>query len=131
MGMTYLTFAGADPANPGVTRRDPTRKWGHYDSEIPVYVLGVQIQGALTSASAIGSYTLRIKNFDHVGGLGLTLNAGAVVSSLDVNSVANSIAVNDPKSYWRDFDSSGTINSVDFNMLVAHFNHDCDTPQNP
>ncbi len=130
-GVAYITFAGADPANPGVTVRDPNRKWGHYDSEIPVYVLGYKILGQLTTASAPGTYMLRIKSFDWTGGLGATLNAGEAVTMTDFNGVANGINVNNAVSYWKDFDGSGSVTMTDFNALVAHINHTCTYPNNP
>jgi len=130
-GVTYITFAGADPLNPGVTLRDPTRKWGHYDSELPVYALGTQLSGRLTSASANGTYTLRIKNFDVVDGLDLDLNAGEAVTIADLDCWAYGIGVSSPVSYWLDLDSSGSVTAADFNLMNVHFNHDCDTPNNP
>ncbi len=130
-GVAYITFAGADPTNPGVTLRNANRKWGHYDTEIPVYVLGFKISGKLTTGSALGSYTLRIKNFDWTGGLGATLNAGESVTLTDFNGIANGINVNNSISYWKDFDSSGGVTLTDFNLIVAHINHTCTFPNNP
>jgi hypothetical protein len=130
-GVAYITFTGADPANPGVGRRDPNRKWGHYDADIPVYVLGFRISGQLTSASPPNTYNLSIKNYDHVGGLDLTLNAGAVISSLDLNSVVHFVGSHAPQSVWRDFDSSGAVDFNDLTPLIFHFNHDCDAPNDP
>jgi hypothetical protein len=131
-GVTYITLAGADPGSPGVTVRNPDRKWGHYDSVIPVIVLGSQIGGRETTGGAQGSYTLRIKNVDLVGGLGTVKNSGAVVSSLDFNSVAWGLLTStDPTQYWRDLDSSGVVTTTDMNILLFHFNHDCDTPNSP
>ena len=74
-GVTYITFTGSTPGSPGVGTRDPLRKWGHFDSELPVYVLGTKLQGRLTSASENGSYVLRIKNFDFTHTLGLLRRA--------------------------------------------------------
>jgi hypothetical protein len=131
-GVTYITFAGADPSNPGVAVRKPDRKWGHYDSAIPVFVSGNKLYGRVTTGSPLDSYTLRIKNIDLVGGLGTVRNAGAVVSSLDYNSMAWGItSAVDPTTYWRDLDDSGAANVVDMNILTAHYNHDCDTPNSP
>src|SRR5262245_18769215 len=80
-GETYITFTGAG----GV--RDPNRKWGHYDTVLPVFALGIEIPGRLTSASATPPYVLRIKNFDHVGGLGAIVNQGETVTSVDFNAI--------------------------------------------
>lgn len=130
-GVTYITFTGADPLVPGVGVRDPARKWGHYDSEIPVYALGVPILGRITTASATGTYTLRIKNFDVVDGLDLDLNAGAAVTIGDLSYWYYGIGVSSPLSYWLDLDSSGSVSAADLNLAIGHFNHDCDTPNSP
>jgi len=124
-GVAYITFTG-----PGGVR-DPLRKWGHYDSELPVFAMGVQIPGRLTSTSANGSYVLRIKNFDQAGGLGVILNQGEAVTALDYNAVVASQGVNNAISYWRDFNSDGEVDVEDFNMTAYHLAHDCDTPNNP
>jgi hypothetical protein len=124
-GVAYITFTGAG----GV--RDPNRKWGHYDSELPVYVLGYKISGRLTSGSANGTYILRIKNLDQVGGLGASLNLGESVTSTDFNAIATGLGINNALSYWRDFDSDGIVGMSDFNLISFHVNHDCDTPNNP
>ena len=39
-GATYITFLGSDGVTGGVAVRNANRKWGHYDTELPVYVLG-------------------------------------------------------------------------------------------
>ena len=130
-GTTYITFTGADPLAPGVGVRDPNRKWGHYDTHIPVYAMGVPIAGKLTSVSAINTYVLRIKNMDLEDGLELDLNAGEAVTMADLSAVMWSVGVSSPESYWLDLDSSGAVNSSDVNIMIAHFNHDCDTPNNP
>jgi hypothetical protein len=124
-GAAYITFTGAG----GV--RDPNRKWGHYDSELPLYVLGFKISGRLTSGSANGTYVLRIKNFDLSGGLGAQFNLGEAVTTIDFNAVATGLGVNNVISYWRDFDSDGVVGMSDFNLITFHVNHDCDTPFNP
>lgn len=131
LGVTYITFAGAEAAHPGVAVRDPNRKWGHYDSKIPVYVMGIQIAGRLTTASAPGSYTLRIKNYDVVEGLGPSMNEGEAVTGADLSAIMWGLFASSPISYWLDFDSSGSVTVIDFNLLITHFNHDCDTPNNP
>jgi len=131
-GVTYITFAGADPLNPGVAHRDPNRKWGHYDSELPVFALGVKLSGRLTTNGNNGDYVLRIKSFDFRSGLGTALDQGELVSSDDWNSLVN--AINQPTdalTYWRDYDNSGTITSTDLNLLSAHMFHTCNFPNNP
>jgi hypothetical protein len=130
-GTTYITFTGSTPGSPGVGTRNALRKWGHYDTKIPVYVLGFEILGRLTTGGAANSYTLQIKNYDHTGGLGTALNQGAAVSSADFNAIANNIGVSNAQTWWRDFDSQGGISSSDFNLIATHTSHDCDTPNNP
>jgi len=133
-GMTYITFQGSTPGNPGVATRDPSRKWGHYDTEIPVYVLGTQLQGRLTTGSANGTYKLQIKNLDILDGLGTGLNVGEAVTSADYNDVTahnNQADSVDSNNWWRDFDNSGGINSIDVNFVGAHVNHGCNSPNNP
>jgi len=133
-GETYITFAGADPLVPGVTLRNPNRKWGHYDDELPVYALGFKLSGKLTSGSAIGTYSLRIKNIDHFGGLTNPPVSGEEVGIDDFNTmVAEIININNgnppgPLSYWRDLNSSGGVEFTDFNILVPHQTHKCDNP---
>jgi hypothetical protein len=123
-GTTYITFGGADVNNPGVYVRSSNRKWGHYDTTLPVYVLGFQLSGRLTSASANGTYTLRIKSYDLTGGTGAG-QAGEVVQSADYNLVSNNINGTTVGSYWRDFDNSGAVTSTDLNPVNTHFNHNC------
>ena len=130
-GTTYITFMGSTPQNPGVGTRSGLRKWGHYDTVIPVYVLGFQLQGRLTTASANGTYTLQLKNLDTTGGLDGTMDQGEVVSATDFNAIANGIGVNNAVSYWRDFDSSGGVAAADFNLISQHVGHNCATPNNP
>jgi hypothetical protein len=130
-GTTYITFTGSTLGQPGIGTRNGLRKWGHYDSKIPVYVLGFEIQGRLTTASAPNTYALQIKNYDHVGGLGTALNQGCAVTSADFNGCANNIGVNNALTWWRDFNSVGGIDSSDFNQISNHVTHDPDTPNNP
>jgi len=128
-GVTYITFAGANPLAPGITDRDETRKWGHFDNELPVFADGVQLQGRLVDAGTNGDYVLRIKNFDLKGGLSNGNNQGEVISSVDYNSVKGGIgAAPDDLDYWRDFDSGGFVNVTDLNMIAYHMHHDCGTP---
>lgn len=131
-GETYITFTGSILGSPGVGQRDPTRKWGHYDTEIPVYVLGFKLRGRLTTASANGTYVLQIKSFDVAGGLMPVLNQGEVVNSIDFNAVSSQVG--QPFNFltwWRDFNSDGLVNSTDFSAMTAHLNHTCSSPNNP
>jgi hypothetical protein len=130
-GTTYITFTGSTPGSPGIGVRDPNRKWGHYDSDLPVFALGFQLAGRLTTGSANGTYTLRIKNVDFMEGLGAELNESEAVTTADFTAMARSIGVTSPISYWLDIDSSGAVNSLDFNLVTSHYGHDCDTPNNP
>lgn len=132
-GVTYITFTGSTPGQPGVGTRNPFRKWGHYDTRIPVYVLGFEIVGRLTTGSVTpDSYVLRIKNYDVVGGLGAVLNQGEAVTSADINACTNIIGIpGNPRSYWCDFDNIGGVSAPDFNLLASHTTHDCDTPSSP
>jgi hypothetical protein len=130
-GTTYITFHGSTPGSPGVATRDPNRKWGHYDSDMPVFVLGTQLAGRLTTASANGTYVLRIKNVDFLEGLGAELNEGEAVTAAEFTALSRGIGVSSPISYWMDFDSSGAVNPADFNLLQVHYGHDCDSPNNP
>jgi hypothetical protein len=130
-GTTYITFLGSDGVNPGVAVRNPNRKWGHYDTELPVFCLGFKLSGRLTTASANGTFTLRVKNLDWTGGLGATANQGEAVTLSDFNGIANGIGVNNAISYWKDFDGSGSVTSTDLNIITTHLNHNCTFPNNP
>lgn len=130
-GTTYITFTGATPGSPGVGTRDSARKWGHYDSAIPVVALGTTIVGRLTTASSLGTYVLQIKNLDFVDGLDAVLNAGEAVTGAELTAIIWEIGIISPITYWIDFDGSGGVASPDFNLITAHFNHDCDTPLSP
>jgi hypothetical protein len=133
-GTTYITFTGATPGSPGVGTRDPLRKWGHYDSEIPVFVLGFKISGRMTTPLPVVPYTLQIKNFDFTPtGLGASMNFGEQVRS---GEHASLVAMLNAGTYdwWRDFNSNGDVESSDYAPLVAHLNplgHDCAFPNNP
>lgn len=130
-GVTYITLAGSTPGSPGVATRDPGRKWGHYDSDIPVTVQGVPIQGRWSSDIADARYYLHIKSADVAGGLGAETNQGEVVNMLDFNAIANNIGVINVLTWWRDLDSRNGVGAEDFNILVGHLHHDCDTPLDP
>src|SRR5262249_198637 len=116
--------------NPGVGVRDPSRKWGHNDSKIPVYVLGFELQGRLTEASENGSYVLQIKNLDTVGGLLPVANQVDLANPLDINPVQAEVA-HGTYNFWHDFDWNGAVNSADLNFVKAHNNHKCTAPLNP
>jgi len=131
-GTTFITFTGATAGSPGIGTRNPFRKWGHYDTEIPVFVLGFKLSGRLTTASANGTYTLQIKNYDStLIGLGTAMNLGEQITSSDFAAIANGINVNNQFSFWRDFDSNGIVASADFSQIVQHQNHNCIAPNNP
>jgi len=128
-GTTYITFAGANSANPGVAVRDPNRKWGHYDSDLPVIADGVQLLGRLSDGGTNGEYVLRIKNVDLIDGLTNGRDHGEAVSSKDYNSFRSNIdQPPDDLSYWRDLNSDGSLSSGDLNIVVAHMDHNCVYP---
>jgi len=126
-GQTYLTFGGSDPNTPGLFLRNSNRKWGHYDSDLKVMVLGFQLSGRLTSASANGTYALRIKNYDwHTSfGLNTTMNQGETVSLSDISPIVTGGATPPGTLWWKDFDSSGTVNSPDTAAVRGHAAHNC------
>ena len=126
-GVTYISFRG-----PGGATRNALRKWGHYDTKIPVYVSGVELQGKLTSGSGMGTYTLRLKSYDWEGGLTTVPNQGEAVGPTDFNGVVSSLnGATGPFEYWKDFDSQNGVDPADFNLVVAHITHNCITPSNP
>jgi hypothetical protein len=128
----FITFTGSVPGSPGVGQKSTLRRWGHYDTEIPVYVLGFKIQGRLTTAAANGSYILQIKSFDVAGGLTTALNQGEIVNSGDFNTVTSQIGVAfNFLTWWRDFNFDNVVNSTDFSAMTAHLNHTCSSPNNP
>jgi hypothetical protein len=137
LGTTYITFTGPTPGMPGVGTRSSARKWGHFDSDTPVVVMGTRIGGRLTTASAT-PYILRIKNFDLAGGLTAVLDQGEVVNTPDFNvltiqcfSGLCGTPAGSPMCYWCDFDSNNAMTTVDFNAFLTHYSHDCDTPLSP
>lgn len=134
-GATFITFTGAS-ATPGVGARDATRKWGHYDSEIPVFVYWQRLKGRLTSTSPLGSYELQIKNFDFNLGLPLKaeMNLGEAVTAIDFNVLTAHLGQHDSDStqnWWMDFNSDGEVNNLDYNILSLHVGHNCNSPNSP
>jgi len=125
-GVAYITWIGSTPGSPGVGTRDPFRKWGGYAGNIPVMVLGFQLQGKLTSAWALGSYTAHVKSLDFVGGRTTATNQGELVNSLDVAPVQ--AAIGHAYQYHMDFDNNGIVNSIDLSFIKAHNNHKCNSP---
>ena len=132
-GVTYITFTGALPANPGVGVRNPNRKWGHYDSKIPVRIKGVEIQGRLTTASLPNSYVLVIRNLDVVGGFPPC--APGEAESVDAADLAAFIFCLGggpcPMFFQLDFNWDGVVNATDFNLLISHLGHNCTHPLDP
>jgi len=129
-GVAYVTFTGAAQGIPGIGVRDPIRKWGHYDSAIPVYVLGFALQGRLTETSPPGSFVLQIKNVDSEGGLDPALNEGERVTTEDIAPVQSEVK-HGTYNFWHDFDWDGVVSSADLNLVKAHRNHSCTKPLNP
>ena len=134
-GETFITWLGSTVGSPGVATRDPLRKWGMYAGNIPVMVLGFQLQGKLTSSgplAVLGNYTAHVKSLD-------TVRTGAAnqderVNTLDINPVqaASTVGctsqVGAAYKYNLDFDNSGCVNNVDLNFIKAHNLHRCNNP---
>ena len=129
-GVAYITFRGGNPLAPGTELRNSDRKWGHYDTELPVIANGVTIPGKLDEGAG-GQYILRIKSVDIKGGLANGNNQGEVVSQVDFNLVKGEIGMTDALSYWADFNSSGAVDNIDLNIATFHKDHDCGAPMNP
>lgn len=128
-GVAYITLWGGTYVSGNATR-DSFRKWGGYDGNIPLFVLGSQLNGYLTTVHGITpNFTMHLKSFDFQGGYTTTLNQGEVVNSSDYSPVR--AAIGGTYRYNNDFQQDGTINSADISPIIAHFGHDCDTPNNP
>jgi hypothetical protein len=126
-GVTYITLLGHNPVDPpGTASRDPLRKWGGYAGDVPVRVLGVQLQGRLTSTSPFGSYTAHVKNYDSEGGRLAIQNQGERVEIGDFNVF--SAAYTGPYRYHLDFDNNGVMTILDRNLFQAHYGHRCNVP---
>jgi hypothetical protein len=128
-GSTFITLKGAVPGSPGRSARDASRKWGHYDTEMPVFANGTKLQGRLTSGGPNGSYTLQVKNLDSQGGLTTAPDEGEQVGLDDINAVQG--AIGQPYSFWLDFDWNGIVNAIDLAFAQAHASHGCSYPNNP
>jgi hypothetical protein len=133
-GVTYITFTGANPASPGVGVRDPNRKWGHYDSKIPVRIKGVEIFGRLTTGSLPNTYSLVIRTFDVVGGFAFPCIPGEAesVDAADWSAFLWCLGGGFcPMFYQLDFNWDGMLTAPDVNVFVNHFGHNCTNPFNP
>ena len=132
-GVTYITFTGALPANPGVGVRNPNRKWGHYDSKIPVRIGAVEIFGRLTTLSPANSYVLVIRNFDFVGGLSPCIpGEGESVDAADLAALVWCLGGGAcPMFFQLDFNWDGVISPSDLNLFFSHFGHNCKFPLDP
>jgi hypothetical protein len=133
-GVTYITFTGALPAAPGVGFRDAHRKWGHYDSKIPVRIKGVEIFGRLTTLSLPNTYTLVIRNYDVVGGFGSPCVPGDAesVDAADMSAFVWCLGGNPCPMYFQmDFNWDGVLTALDLNLLLNHLGHNCTHPFNP
>ncbi len=124
-GTTYITWIGSTPGSPGVGTRDPLRKWGGWAGDLPVFVLGIQIHGKLTSGSPLGSYTAHVKSLDFTP-FAPSENQGELVNSLDIAAVQG--AIGGAYQYKLDFDNNGVVNSVDLSFIKGHNLHRCNSP---
>jgi hypothetical protein len=120
-GNTWITFTGVG----GV--RDPSRKWGAYEGDIPVYVRGVPLDGRLTPSSTNGDWKLHFHNFDSVGGRTTAINQGEMINSLDINPVSSAMG-SGVYQFSLDFDNDGSVYLPDYNMIFWHNGHKCDSP---
>jgi hypothetical protein len=127
VGSTYITFRGNDGITPGVSIRDPQRKWGHFDTDIPVFALGFKLAGRLSSTqvTTTPAYVLRVKNVDVALGLNNTVGAAEVVTGVDVSTVVGALTTNPPLKYWYDVDNNNVVSGIDVTTVVGHLNHSC------
>jgi len=148
-GTTYITWIGhraSDAA--GMGNRDPNRKWGGYDSEIPVLVLGYKLRGQLATTgpgAVAGNYICIVKNFDVQGSnLAIANSAEKVSNPTDYNYVNARLGAapgaptaanpsGPPAAFGFDVDytGNGTVtNPADFNLFTAHLvgTHTCNFP---
>jgi hypothetical protein len=51
------------------------------------------------------------------------------VSTIDINAFTANLG--STTNYWLDFDSDGIVGVTDRNMMLWHFNHRCNFPNNP
>lgn len=133
LGSTYITFRGNDGVTPGVATRDAARKWGHFDTDIPVYVLGFKLAGRLAAAQVTPTpaYILRVKNVDVALGLNNTLGAAEIVTGVDVSTVLGALTTNPPLKYWYDVDNNNSVTGADVTTVLGHLNHSCTNLLNP
>lgn len=133
LGVAYITFRGNDGITPGVATRDANRKWGHFDTEIPVYVLGFKLKGRLASNALPLSteYFLRVKNVDVAQGLNNTAGGAEIVTGADVTTVLGALTTNPPLKYWYDVDNSGGVSGADVTTVLGHLGHNCTNLINP
>jgi hypothetical protein len=125
-GVTYITWKGSTPGQPGVATRDRNRKWGLFAGDIPVYALGIQLQGRITSASPNGTYTAHVKNVDVFDPE--TLNQGETVNAFDFNIVNANFSASHAYRYDLDFNNNGVVDINDLNLLKVHMRHTCNYP---
>lgn len=133
-GSTYITFRGNDGVTPGVAIRDPNRKWGHWDTEVPVYVLGFKLPGRLSSTQLTQNpaYILRFKNLDVSAGLNNVAGAAEIVSGADYSAMLTALGTpTNPFRYWYDVNVDGIFSGSDASTVLTHLNHKCDFPTNP
>jgi len=124
-GVTYISWMGHNPADPpGQASRDPLRKWGGYAGDLPVMVLGFKLQGKLTSASPLGSYTAHVKSFDQLPAVAPPQGTGETVDFSDFNSL--SFGAYGTTQYNWNLDNVGTVSFSDRNNLaIGHYLDKC------
>ena len=132
-GSTYITFRGNDGVTPGLATRDANRKWGHFDTDIPVYVLGFKLAGRLSSTQVTASpaYILRVKNVDVALGLNNVAGGAEIVTGADVTTVLGALTTAPPLKYWYDVDNNGSVSGADVTTVLGHLNHSCTNLINP
>lgn len=144
-GTTFITWIGHQASDaPGMGNRDPSRKWGGYDNDIPIMVLGYKLRGQLatTGPGAVpGNFSAFVRTFDVQGSnLAILNSAEKVTNPTDynyVNARVNAVPGQNPALFGFDVDynGNGTVtSSADFNLFTAHLQnggHNCINPNNP
>jgi len=161
-GTTFITWIGHQASDPpGMGNRDPLRKWGGYDSEIPIMVLGYKLRGQLATTglgAVAGNYNAIVRNFDMSGSYFGTLGTAERVSNpadpnyftarltppnpavgalTSANATVPPGGPGDPRAvfgYDADFNGNGTVASAtDGNIFNFHVigTHTCIFPLNP